>query len=357
MDRADHPGVSLGGGHEKVKCATCHDQGNMKSPSRGDRCASCHAPVHEAPFGNDCKSCHQQIRWVGLPEDLGRRLHGKTSYPLTGKHEATACKACHSPALPQARRFRKLAFDDCMDCHRDSHAGQFKDRERGACEPCHTTAGFSPTLFGLEAHQSSRFELTGAHEAAPCGTCHTSKSPRLDWQLPKQACADCHDNPHGARFRAEMERGGCETCHSDVAWDMPKFAHDTWPLTGKHQSVRCDECHTPTEIDRKAGFGESYRNAARECEGCHSDVHLGQFRLSEPKKECASCHDASTFKLPEFDHVKSTGYALAGKHASVKCAACHLQTELTDKQRTTLWRLPYDECRDCHKNPHVEPAE
>jgi hypothetical protein len=86
-------------------------------------------------------------------------------------------------------------------------------------------------------------------------------------------------------------------------------------------------------------------------------VHLGQFRLSEPQKDCASCHDAATFKLPQFDHERSTGYALAGKHAAVKCAACHLQTELTDKQRTTLWRLPYDECRDCHKNPHVEPAE
>jgi hypothetical protein len=83
-------------------------------------------------------------------------------------------------------------------------------------------------------------------------------------------------------------------------------------------------------------------------------VHLGQFRLSEPKKSCGACHDARSFKLPDFDHQESTGYALEGKHGKVGCAACHVPTELADGQSTPLWRLPYEECRDCHKNPHVE---
>jgi hypothetical protein len=357
MERSAHPGVSLAGGHQQVKCGACHDRGNLTKPSRGERCASCHTPVHLADFGTDCKTCHGQIRWLGLPDDLGQRLHARTRYPLTGKHENTACKACHSPALPASRRFRKLAFDDCLDCHEDSHRGQFADRGRGACEPCHTTAGFTPTLFGAEAHASTRFALTGAHDAAPCGTCHTGKAPRLDWQLERQSCAECHANPHGTRFESEMRAGGCGTCHSNVAWDQPKYAHDVWPLTGKHQNVRCDECHTPTEADRKAGHGESYEDSPRECEGCHSDVHLGQFRLSEPHKQCSACHDSATFKLPRFDHQRSTSYPLAGKHATVQCAACHVRAELTDGQSTTLWRLPYDECRDCHKNPHLEPGE
>jgi len=206
-------------------------------------------------------------------------------------------------------------------------------------------------------HATTRFELTGAHEAAPCGTCHKGPSPRLEWQIQQQACASCHENPHGTRFAAEMKQDGCATCHSSVAWDMPKFAHDTWPLTGKHQSVRCDGCHTPTEADRKAGHGDSYKDAPRECEGCHADTHLGQFRLSEPKKECASCHQTTSWRLPDFDHRESTGYALVGKHSAVQCAACHAMSELSDGQRTTLWRLPYDECRDCHQNPHVEQRE
>jgi hypothetical protein len=356
MARKAHPGVSLAGGHQAVKCASCHDRGNLKSPSRGDRCVGCHKPVHEAAFGEDCSSCHGQIRWLGLPEELGRRVHARTRYPLTGKHEDTACNACHSAKRPPARRFRKLAFDDCMDCHRDPHRRQFADRGGGACEACHTTGGFTPTLFGVEAHATSRFELTGAHEAAPCGTCHGTQRPRLDWQLAQRACSECHQNPHGARFDKEMMAGGCASCHSNVAWDMPKFAHDTWPLTGKHLGLRCDQCHTPTEVDRKAGHGESYRDAPRECEGCHADVHLGQFRLSEPQKGCATCHQTTTFQLPNFDHLAGTGYALQGKHQGLRCAACHLRSSLADGQNTVLWRLPYDRCGDCHKNPHVDEA-
>ena len=354
MERTRHPGVSLAGGHQPVKCAACHDRGNSKPPSRGARCVSCHAPVHEAPFGTDCADCHGQIRWMGLPDELGRSIHGKTKYPLAGKHVSTACEACHTPKLPPARRFRKLAFDDCTDCHADVHKGEFAARDKGACEPCHDVAGFSPTLFGVEAHATTRFELTGAHEPAPCGTCHTGASPRLDWRQPKQACADCHENPHGNRFEAEMQREGCASCHSVVAWDMPKFAHTTWPLTGKHQNVRCDQCHTPTEADRLAGNGPSYREAPSDCEGCHADQHLGQFQLSEPEKPCKSCHDTVNFKIAKFDHDENAGYPLVGKHASTKCSACHLPSELADGQVTTLWRLPYSECRDCHKNPHVE---
>jgi hypothetical protein len=354
MPRAAHPGVSLAAGHQRLECAACHDRGNAQAPSRGARCASCHAPVHEAPFGDDCQSCHGQIRWLGLPDAVGRGVHDKTQYPLEGRHATLACPTCHSPALPPARRFRKLAFGACSDCHTDAHRGEFRDRERGACEPCHGVAGFSPTRFGVEAHATTHFALGGAHESAPCGSCHTGPSPRLDWQQPKRACAECHDNPHGARFEAEMQAEGCASCHSVVAWDMPKFAHDSWPLTGKHQSVRCDQCHTPSEADRLAGNGDSYRQAPRECEGCHADVHLGQFQLSDPVKPCDACHDTTGFRLPQFDHEQRTGYPLAGKHARVQCGACHPMSALTDGRVTALWRLPYAECRDCHKNPHVE---
>jgi hypothetical protein len=209
----------------------------------------------------------------------------------------------------------------------------------------------------VKAHQATRFELTGAHDAAPCGTCHIGTAPRLDWQQPKQSCAECHENIHGTRFEREMMVQGCAECHSTVAWELPKIAHSTWPLTGQHESVRCDGCHTSTEADRKAGHGESYRSAPRECEGCHTDLHLGQFRLSEPVKDCASCHDTGRFKLPDFDHEKSTGYLLVGKHESARCTACHLPAQLTDGQSTTVWRLPYDQCRDCHANPHVESVD
>jgi hypothetical protein len=354
MKRTAHPGLNIQAGHARVQCRTCHDRGTLVAPSRGSRCVSCHAPVHEAKFGNDCAECHAQIRWLGLPDALGRRVHGRTNYPLEGKHEDTPCDACHSPKRARAARFRQVAFENCADCHRDRHKGQFADRSGGECAACHDVNGFAPTLFGVELHATARFALEGGHEAAPCNACHVDARPRLDWQLTKQACADCHENPHGTQFAREMQAGGCAACHDVRAWDVPNIAHDTWPLTGAHQKVRCDQCHTPSEQDKRAGSGVSYRSAPRECEGCHADVHLGQFRLSAPVKACGDCHDTASFKLPGFDHVARTGYELVGKHRTTPCASCHVVSTLKNAERTALWRLPYDECDDCHKNPHVE---
>lgn len=354
MKRTSHPKLSLAAGHAAVQCKACHDKGNLVGPSKGNRCASCHAPVHLAKFGNDCADCHAQIRWVGLPEALGRRIHDQTRYPLSGKHDATACADCHSTKKPVAKRYRRLDFDACTDCHKDSHTGQFKDRDGGECNVCHTTDGFTRTSFGITEHATSRFALTGGHEAAPCAACHTDKRPRLDWQVAKQTCGDCHENPHGSQFEKEMLAGGCGSCHTAVAWDIPNIAHDSWPLTGAHKTVRCEQCHTPSEADKRAGAGVSYKEAPRECEGCHEDLHMGQFRLSEPKKACTDCHTTTSFKLPNFDHVARTGYTLQGKHAKVACNGCHVPTQLSNGQSTLLWRLPYDDCKDCHKNPHAE---
>jgi hypothetical protein len=310
--------------------------------------------VHEAKFGNDCADCHGQIRWLGLPDALGRRVHDKTAYPLQGKHASTSCDSCHSPKLPRAKRFRQLSFGRCSDCHADVHKGQFADRDAGECAGCHTLAGFAPATFGIEQHESSRFALEGAHEATPCSGCHTGKRPRTDWQVARRECASCHENPHGAQFESELRAGGCASCHGVLAWDIPNIAHDTWPLTGKHGRARCDQCHTPSAADKRAGSGVSYRAAPRECEGCHEDIHLGQFRASEPVKTCQACHQTDSFELPAFDHVAATGYALTGKHSTLACAACHVQGEIAGGERTTLWRLPYQDCKDCHRDPHSE---
>lgn len=350
MERSAHPGLRLQGGHAKVECRSCHDRGNAAAPSRGSRCASCHAPVHEAKFGDDCADCHAQIRWLGLPDALGRRVHDQTSYPLEGAHRTTACDECHLPKLPRAQRYRRLAFDSCSDCHRDVHRGQFADRQNGACETCHTVDGFAPTSFGVELHASSLFALDGGHEATPCGSCHTGKSPRVDWQVPKRACADCHDNPHGTQFQQQMQAGGCAACHTVAAWDIPNIEHDTWPLTGAHQKVRCDQCHAPSATDARV----SYRDAPRECEGCHEDVHFGQFRASEPQRACRDCHDTSRFRIERYDHAAAAGYALTGKHTQLRCLECHPMTQLEGGESTPLWRVPYDDCKDCHANPHEE---
>jgi len=93
---------------------------------------------------------------------------------------------------------------------------------------------------------------------------------------------------------------------------------------------------------------------ARECEGCHDDIHAGQFTQTSPAKPCKTCHQATTFEIAKaFDHT-TTRYPLDGKHVALACERCHTATTLRNGTTAVRWRLGYTECRDCHANPHKE---
>lgn len=351
--KENHPGVSLGGGHSKVKCETCHDKGNTVNPSAGTTCVSCHEQVHEAKFGNRCQNCHASIRWTRLPRRVGLKAHSSTPFPLKGQHARVACKNCHRPRLPANKRYRQLKFGKCNDCHRDVHRGEFAKFEgKGECSTCHEEHGFWPTLFSVENHTRTAFPLEGKHQAVPCSQCHESKRPRRNLRLEANTCNDCHANPHGDQFAAEMKQGGCAQCHSAAGWDAPRIDHSVWPLTGSHASTPCASCHTPSKADRRKGKGATYQDAPRECAGCHEDVHAGQFRLTEPNRECAVCHNTDAFEIESFDHDTLVGYPLEGAHATIECAACHKPEKLRNRTKAVRYRLGYRECADCHANPH-----
>jgi hypothetical protein len=352
MKPGRHPGTSLANGHASVACRTCHDRGDLVAPSKGVECVSCHSPVHQAPFGRACANCHGSIQWLDLPRTVGLAAHDKTEYPLTGKHDAVGCANCHKPSMPRDARYRKLSFARCSDCHQDKHQGEFAKLDRGECGACHATIGFRPTSFGVLAHASTRFPLEGTHAAAPCSSCHKTPRPLFDLRLPKQACADCHANPHGDQFAKEMGQGGCAHCHKPNGWHVPKIDHSTWPLTGAHATAECDSCHHPSAADRKAGQGASYRGVPRACGGCHDDPHLGQFRLTQPSLECDRCHTTALFKIPKFDHLATASWELTGAHARTDCGKCHFMTKVGEDRQTIRWRLPGTDCKFCHANPH-----
>lgn len=348
--RANHPKLSLANGHAKVKCEACHDRGNNKPPSKGSKCESCHRPIHLAKFGTRCEGCHASIKWVGLPENIGRDNHPKTRYPLAGKHVKVECADCHQKSRPQAQRFKNLEFGACLSCHPDTHKGEFKKRNNGECAQCHTIDGFTPTTFGVKQHATATFKLDGKHIATPCSACHTNPRPRVSFVVGKTECLDCHENPHGTQFAKEMAQGGCAQCHTTVDWHQSKIDHSIWPLLGVHARTKCAACHGE---QKKGAEPAAYRGIPRECEGCHDDTHAGQFRAA-PAKACKTCHDPNTFKMATtFDH-KTTGWPLAGKHAPLSCDKCHATTPLRNGTSTIRWRLGYRECKDCHANPHGE---
>ncbi|HTM23145.1 MAG TPA: hypothetical protein VL172_21640, partial [Kofleriaceae bacterium] len=179
-----------------------------------------------------------------------------------------------------------------------------------------------------------------------CAACHTATRPRLDWRQPRRACVDCHADPHGGQFAAELARGGCAACHSSADWRQPRIDHSGFPLTGAHARVACARCHGAA-----AGSPASYRGVPRTCEGCHQDAHAGQFRLSAPERACTDCHGTERFAIAAFDHA-GTGWPLAGRHRQVACAGCHPGQELRNGVRAVRYRLGYRTCRDCHPDPH-----
>ncbi|HEY5923904.1 MAG TPA: hypothetical protein VIV11_19630 [Kofleriaceae bacterium] len=349
--RKNHPKLSLASGHFRVDCKTCHDRGNNKPPSKGSTCDSCHRPVHLAKFGKRCETCHASIKWIGLPSSIGRDNHDSTRYPLAGKHTGVDCAECHPANKPAAARFKNLSFSACTSCHADDHKGEFKARNNGDCAQCHTLGGFAPTTFGATQHATTKLPLDGKHAATPCSSCHPGARPRLNFVNAKQTCADCHANPHGSQFANEMALGGCAQCHSAVDWHRAKFDHSTWPLVGSHARTACAACHGE---QKKGAEPAAYRGIPRECEGCHDDIHAGQFRQTQPAKDCKTCHDVETFLIAtSFDHSR-TRYPLEGKHKPLACAKCHLTETLRNGQQAVRWRLGYTQCKDCHANPHRE---
>jgi hypothetical protein len=348
--RGSHPKLSLANGHLKVACEACHDRGNNKPPSKGSKCESCHKPVHLAKFGTRCESCHASIKWAGLPESVGRDNHAKTRYPLELKHTTVACASCHQKTKPVAQRFKHLRFDACLSCHPDQHKGELAKYDNGECKTCHTLAGFTPTSFGIQLHARA-FVLDGKHIATPCGGCHTKPRPRLSFVVGKQACAECHDNPHGQQFAKEMTQGGCVHCHSTADWHQSKIDHSSWPLVGVHARTKCAACHGEQKTGAESA---AYRGIPRDCEGCHDDTHAGQFRQTKPVKACKDCHDATTFAVAKSFKHETTGWALDGKHAPLACDKCHAPATLRDGSNAIRWRLGYRRCKDCHASPHRE---
>ena len=271
-------------------------------------------------------------------------------FPIHHRNVPHTCGKCHVAQKPVARRFRQLEFTACTPCHADQHKGEFAARNKGDCAQCHTINGFTPTTFGLTAHATTSFTLEGKHAATPCSACHTAPRPRVSFAIANKACDSCHQNPHGTQFATEMAKNGCATCHTSFDWHQPHIDHSKWPLLGSHARTPCAACHGQQKVGAEPA---AYRGIPRECEGCHDDVHAGQFK-SPPAKTCATCHDPEAFKLAsKFDHAK-TSYPLDGKHATVACAKCHTTETLRNGATAVRYRLGYHQCKDCHANPHKE---
>lgn len=343
-ERFDHgrAGYRLTGRHRQASCAGCH-------PTEGSRanaivrfkgvtvgnCSTCHADDHHGAMGATCTSCHDTRGWTSLDRNAvaSRFDHGRTDFPLRGRHEKVDCAACHARprrandpihirllAGTERASFPKPRAGQCADCHADAHAGDLADRkDDGACESCHSEQGWMPASFGVERHnEETGFRLTGAHMFAFCAGCHDAGmakkgQPALRFRVAARDCASCHrkDSPHEGRFGDRA----CESCHVTDSFRDATFDH---ALVG---DLACNSCHAD------------------------DDPHAGQFGDSG----CESCHrtDGAGFSIPDFDHGR-TKFPLDGKHADVACSNCHVPAPGPDGTPTVRYRPLRTECAACH---------
>lgn len=376
---------ALRGKHQQTECAKCHPVGRKYSQAPDD-CLACHRKddTHKGSLGPKCADCHGQDDWKRTTFD-----HDKTRFGLSGKHVDAKCADCHRSGTAY-----KDAPRACIGCHRkdDEGAKAHKGRFGEKCESCHGTRGWKPSTFQHDTE--TRYLLRGKHRSTACSACHTGILYRDKTPL---ACNDCHrqDDAHKGSLGVE-----CQACHTEQDWKQtPRFDHDRsrYPLLGRHRDAKCEACHaggrykdTPTdcvschrqddrhqpslgqrceschserdwkEISRfdhaRTRFGlrerhaevrcdachssVSYRDAARECNGCHrkDDQHEGTLGVA-----CGDCHGERRWSpAPGFDHQR-TKFPLRMAHAArkVQCKDCHVDAR--------HFRLAAFDCNSCHR--------
>ncbi len=215
-----------------------------------------------------------------------------------------------------------------------------------SCQNCHTVQGWKPIRAVPEFdHSKTRYPLRGMHEKVACMQCHT----KLVFSNVGNKCADCHADIHRGKLSA-----ACETCHTVKGWKVAiqqiQNHNNRFPLTGAHAMAACEDCH-------KNGALSNFTTMSTACISCHEADYQ---RASAPAHaalkfptDCTACHTMNTWSGAQFDHLKFTGFALTGAHATLDCTACHLGGKYQGTPAT---------CIGCHlpdfqktKNPnHVQ---
>ncbi len=355
-------GYSLRGAHADLSCERCHNQENINAaelPSirvkdhsrtllglRQD-CLACHADEHRGQLGENCGACHADsiVSWQE-PEWFD---HATTEFPLTGRHQETACAECHSEigGLEPYTKYTGIEFNTCGSCHRDPHGGAVSHD----CWTCHTTSAWNhPEVSRKIDHAATDFPLNGRHAEIECNKCHAGSD--FSRPIAHDRCSDCHEDAHDGQFLSRFDGGDCASCHSEEGFTPALFRLDDhqrtgFALVGEHAELDCEQCHEPD------GPRTPYRMAHDSCTDCHLDPHEGEFEQTAASGRCEDCHTEERFRPSTFtsDRHDQTRFALLGSHLAIACVECH--EDLLEPETTPITMIHRDvSCSSCHQDPH-----
>ncbi|RME15079.1 MAG: hypothetical protein D6797_07435 [Bdellovibrio sp.] len=381
FDHFKETNYRLIGKHAKLRCKDCHKVDKRRKWARytwphlkQSKCLSCHKDVHgnrlSSKFRNgQCQKCHLQTTWK-----IKKFNHKVTGYPLRGKHAKLQCIKCHKQQRSVLRKRKMVLYKwiglskDCLKCHKDYHRyGSLKLKKYGSlhnCLQCHTEENWKKT-HDFDHQRDAGYPIEGKHKKLKCSKCHLKKVRRrvfrsvYHWEKLKQkTCETCHKSPHKRSFSKKFLSKKCSECHTPRGWKEQKnFDHKKtrFPLTGKHAKLRCNQCH----IRRKKQVFKFKHFEEKFCIDCHKNEHKKQFSKKFSSRSCSECHTTRDFvALKKFNHSE-TGFKLRGKHAKIKCVACHKKTRKRFRQKPRHYKgififkdLERKQCTLCHIDVH-----
>ena len=339
------------GKHSSVACLKCHPDlvrriGTAKLEFKTRQfhdCSPCHTTPHSSSFSQKvCSSCHTPVQWTAISEKTFD--HSITSFPLRGKHILAECRKCHGTKGKQSfTQSFKMLKKACPECHEDPHKGVFKLAYADDCSKCHNEQAYVPSTYTAEQHQQSHFPLAGSHSAIPCRGCHW-KQGYLVFFFERATCESCHKDKHEGRFDSLMKGQSCDVCHTSDIWNKIIFDHGKtdFPLTGRHASATCDQCH----MKKNGSTSAIYKGTNTACNDCHEDPHRGQF--SDNKGTCSGCHTSTGWKNLIFDHNVRSSFPLTGAHMKAQCASCH-PLEQQEGKYYVRYKPLASKCESCHQ--------
>jgi hypothetical protein len=378
-----------------LQCAACHGGGRERKEQMNARCLACHKEIvwlvdrgrgfHGGVKDQRCATCHPDhagrefalVNWPG--GDPQRFDHDSAGWPLDGSHQTTKCLDCHKPAF-RVSRAAKLSERrgpawgwiglerTCVSCHEDIHRGRLGT----ACADCHTTTDFKTIARGKFDHEHTRYPLRGRHRAVACEKCHDFSGGKVVSSPRFANCTDCHTDAHAGTATLAGRSVDCASCHVVDDWrpatyTVAQHRNTRYPLEGKHQQVKCADCHVtnPPGVPaaRLGTAGVVMRPVATKCRDCHGEDHGSQLASRPDSGACSVCHTVagwtpSTFTASRHEtlHLK-----LEGRHAEIACAACHgpdrrglptLPAAQALGKAGVAFKLKEIECAACHVDPH-----
>jgi hypothetical protein len=120
----------------------------------------------------------------------------------------------------------------------------------------------------------------------------------------------------GARVGAGQDKPAPKPAQPGPQWTIESHDKTNFPLTGKHRTLSCKECH----------INLVFEGTPTDCEACHWIRRQDDRYSLRLGTRCSDCHTPQSWKKVDpalWSHEVNVGYKLEGVHRTLDCETCH----------------------------------